>query len=59
MLNANDGLTSTDAVHEALALAGATGEHWSDAILHRICGDMRPRVARACGAWPITLGAVF
>jgi hypothetical protein len=41
VLNANDGLTSTDAVHEALALAGATGEHWSDAILHRM-----PRVRR-------------
>ena len=24
----------------ALALAGETGEHWTDALLHRICGDI-------------------
>ena len=27
-------------IDEALALAGATGEHWSDAFLHRIRGEI-------------------
>jgi predicted ATPase len=27
-------------IDEALALAGKTGEHWSDAFLHRLRGDI-------------------
>jgi hypothetical protein len=27
-------------IDEALALAGETGEHWSDAFLHRVCGEI-------------------
>ena len=39
-------------IDEALALAGDTGEHWSDAVLHRIRGDIllkhdQPNTAQA------------
>jgi predicted ATPase len=27
-------------IDEALALANETGEHWSDAFLHRVCGEL-------------------
>jgi predicted ATPase len=30
-------------IDEALALAGETGEHWSDAFLHRLCGEILPK----------------
>ena len=30
-------------IHEALALAGKTEEHWSDAFLHRCRGEILPK----------------
>jgi hypothetical protein len=30
-------------IEEALALAGETGEHWSDAFLHRLRGEILRR----------------
>jgi tetratricopeptide (TPR) repeat protein len=37
-------------VDDALALAGETGEHWSDSLLHRIRGEIRLKVDPANAA---------